>query len=168
MLLFHMAVEVVDVHLHLPQVLMRQLVRFQINQHIALQKTVVKHQIHKKAVLLVSEALLSRLEEEALAKLKKERLQLGYDGGFEIGFSICRPLFHTEKFKDKRVFQHVTRFFEGLAIACEAQDFRLVAGKGEAFIQAASILSLQLAHCPLLFFRLDFVETPLLSVFYAK
>jgi hypothetical protein len=45
---FHLdvAVKIVDVHLHLTQVLMGELADFQVDEHVAAQEPVVKDQIH--------------------------------------------------------------------------------------------------------------------------
>ena len=49
---FHIAVKVVDVHLHLAQVLVRELADLEVNQHVATQQPVVKHQVQKKVVVI--------------------------------------------------------------------------------------------------------------------
>jgi Cu/Zn superoxide dismutase len=59
---FHEAVEVVDVHLHLPEVLMGDLADLQIDQDIAAQQAVVEDQIHEEMVFVEGESLLARLE----------------------------------------------------------------------------------------------------------
>lgn len=90
----HMAVVVVDVHLHLAKVLMGQLVGLQVNQHIALQQAVVEHKVDIVVLLVEGEPLLTFLEEEAFAKLQQERLQLADDGFLQ--FRLCIGFFRSQ------------------------------------------------------------------------
>ena len=52
------AVVVVHVHLHLPNVLVRELAKLQVEEHETAQEPVVEHEVHLEVVLLVGEALL--------------------------------------------------------------------------------------------------------------
>ena len=84
----YMAVEVIDVHLHLAQVLVREFSDLQIDQHVAAKQPVIEDQIDKEMLLVEGEAFLPGLEEKALAQLQKEMFQLVDDCYLQIGFGI--------------------------------------------------------------------------------
>ncbi len=52
---FDIAVKVVDIHLHLPKILMRQLVALEVNEHITAQQSIVEDQINIKVVVVEGE-----------------------------------------------------------------------------------------------------------------
>ena len=79
-----MPVEVVHVHLHLAQVLVRELANFQVDHHIAPQQAVVEHQVNVKVVVVKREPLLPGFKQKALAQLQQEMLQLVDDGHFQL------------------------------------------------------------------------------------
>ena len=81
---FDVAIKVVDVHLHLAQILVRELANLEVDQHLATQQAVVKHQIHKEMVVGKGETLLARLKQKALAQLQQEVFDLIDDGGFKV------------------------------------------------------------------------------------
>jgi hypothetical protein len=70
---------------------MCQLSYFQIDEHVALQKTVVENQIDEEVFFIESEALLTCLEKKSLTKFKKKMLNVLDDRCFEIGFRVGSP-----------------------------------------------------------------------------
>ena len=66
----HFAVVIIDVHLHLPEVLMRRFVQLEVDDDVAAQEAVVEHQIDEVVVLIEGEAFLPGLEEEAFAEFE--------------------------------------------------------------------------------------------------
>jgi hypothetical protein len=125
----HEAVEVVHIHLHLPQILMVELVELQVDNHIAAQQTVVEDEIDEKMVLVEGEALLAGLEEKSLAELKQEVFQLIYDCGFHVGFGIARFLVQSKEFKDVRFFENVRRLDDYLSFVSKFTDAFLVSAE---------------------------------------
>ena len=79
-----MAVEVVHIHLHLTEVLVRELVEFEVDQNITTQQAVVEHKVHEEVVFVEGEALLPGLEEKAFAKFEKKMFNVVDDGGFKV------------------------------------------------------------------------------------
>ena len=73
----HEAVEVVHIHLHLPEVLMGELVELEVNDHVAAQQTVVEDEIDEEVVLVEGEALLAGLEEKALCRVRAGNVRAG-------------------------------------------------------------------------------------------
>ena len=63
---------VVDVHLHLSQVLVGQLAALEVNQDVAAQQSIVEDQINQEVVVVKGETLLPSLEQEAFAQLQEE------------------------------------------------------------------------------------------------
>ena len=161
---FHEAVEVVHVHLHLPEVLVGDLADFQIEQHIAAQQAVVENEVDEEVVFVECEALLTRLEQEAFAHFQQESFDLANNSGFEFGFGIATALLQAEKLQDKRLLEQVPRVRNGLAFLREPADALLVTAEGEAFVEARGELALELAHGPVLLVRFCFVETALVVV----
>lgn len=62
---FDLAVVVVDVHLHLSDVLVLEFADFQVKEDEAAQKPVVKHQVHDEMLLVKREADLAAHERKA-------------------------------------------------------------------------------------------------------
>ena len=116
---FDVAVKVVDVHLHLAQVLVGELADFQVNQPIATQQAVVKHQIDEKMVVVKGEAFLPGFKQKALAQLQHQRL-----------------------------FQQVLGPADDLPLLGQLANAVFVAAQGQAFVQAAVELALEFAHGP--------------------
>ena len=65
--LFDLTVIVIDVHLHLPYILVCEFVYFQINQNITLKQAVVENQVNDIMILIKSKPLLACLEQEPLS-----------------------------------------------------------------------------------------------------
>src|SRR5215510_11109164 len=82
----HVAVKIVDIHLHLAKVLMGEPADFQINQDIATQQAVVENKVNEEMVIVEGEALLTRLKQKTFAKLQQKVSKLVDDSGFKIGF----------------------------------------------------------------------------------
>src|SRR6185369_10659615 len=95
---FHEAVEVVHIHLHLPQILMAELVEFEVDDHIAAQQTVVEDEIDEEVVFVEGETLLASLEEKSLAQFQQEVFELVDDGGFQVGFGIAHLFVKAKEF----------------------------------------------------------------------
>src|SRR5206468_11222250 len=71
----HVAVKIVDIHLHLAKVLMGEPADFQINQHIATQQAVVENKINEEIVIVKGQALLTRLKQKAFAEIQQKMFE---------------------------------------------------------------------------------------------
>ena len=58
----HMPIEVVHIHLHLPEVLVGELVSLEVDEHIATQEAVVENEVDAKVVVVEGEAFLASFE----------------------------------------------------------------------------------------------------------
>jgi hypothetical protein len=165
---FYEAVEVVHIHLHLPEVLMGDLANFQIDQDIAAQQAVVENQIHEKVFFVECESLLARLEEKAFAHFQQETLDLADDGGFQIGPRIAAALVQPEELQNQGLLQQVAWPADGLTFLGEPANTCFVTAEGQAFVEAGFELALEFAECPVLFSSFDLVEAALIRVLDAE
>ena len=152
------AVKVVDIHLHLPEVLVGEFIGLKVDEAIALQEAVVEHEVNIEMFLIEGEALLARFKEEAFAHLEQEIAHAGDDGVLQLGFRVSFLRLEPEKFEGDGVFNHICRFFDRLPFVSEAHDFILISAESQALIQAGVHLALQLAHAPILGGAFNFVE----------
>ena len=86
--LLYITVEIVDIHLHLSQILVAQAVCFQVYQHVAPQQSVVKDQVYKEMFFVESKPFLACFKQEAAPHLQQKHLHLVDDGLFKAGFCI--------------------------------------------------------------------------------
>ena len=162
---FTIAVEVVHVHLHLPQILMAELVELEVDEHIAAQQAVVEDEIDEEVVLVEGEALLAGLEEKALAQFEQEVFELVDDGGFQVGFGIARLFVEAEEFEDVGFFEHVLGLDDDLPFVGKSADAFLVSAESETFVKAGGDLAFQFRQRPACLGGFDFVETALVGIF---
>ena len=81
----HEAIKVIDVHLHLAEVLVGQLADLEVDEHIATQEPVIENKVYEEVLFIEGEALLPRLKEEAFAEFQQEVFDVGDDGRFQLG-----------------------------------------------------------------------------------
>jgi hypothetical protein len=127
---FYEAVEVVHIHLHLPEVLVGDLANLQIDQYIAAQQAVIENQVHEEVFFVEGESLLARLKEEAFAHFQQEALDLADDGGFEIGLGVAAALVQPEELQNQGLFKQVARTANGLAFLGEPANALFVPAEG--------------------------------------
>ena len=139
----HIAVEVVDIHLHLAEVLMGQLADFQVDQHVAAKQAVVEDQIDKEVVFVEGEPLLPGLEEKAFPEFQQKVFKLVDDGGFEIGFGIPRFFIKPKEFQHIGFFEKVLRVGDGLSFSGQFADSFLVPAQRQPFIEAGIELAFE-------------------------
>jgi hypothetical protein len=78
---FDVSVEVVDVHLHLAEVLVGEFVDFEVDEDVAAEESVVEDEIDVEVVFFEAEAFLAGLEEEAFAEFEKVLFEMIEDVG---------------------------------------------------------------------------------------
>src|SRR5207248_6305699 len=96
------AVEVVHVHLHLPEVLVNELSELQVHEHERSKQSVVEHEVDVKVIAVERDALLARDEAEALPELEKKFLKPLDDRALEVRLEPRRPLLEPEELEDER------------------------------------------------------------------
>ena len=99
-----------DVGVELAQVLVAKFVDLQFHQHMAFQDAVVEDQIDEAPGSAVGDALLLRLQAEAMAQLQQEFAQMVQQGRFKIGFGHRFAGAQAEKLEDVRVADRQLRF----------------------------------------------------------
>lgn len=77
---------VVQVSIELSGIFMGEGSDLEFNENVALQDTVVKHEIDEEVVFTDEQAFLASFKAEAVAELEEEVLQVIEQGGFEIAF----------------------------------------------------------------------------------
>jgi hypothetical protein len=147
------------VNLHLPEVLVGEFVALEIDENIAAQEAVVENEVDAKVVVVEGEAFLAGFEEKAFPEFEQEGFQLANDGGFEVIFRVAGMVGKTEEFEHKRIFNKVGGFFDDLPFAGQAANLILVSAKGEALVEGAGNLALELAHAPLVGGGFDLIES---------
>jgi len=161
---FHIAVEVVDVHLHLAEVAVTKLADFEVDQHIAAEQTVVEDQIDEEMLLVEGEALLPGFKQETFTQFQQEVFKFVDDGALQIGFGILRLFIETEEFQNIGFLEQVLGSSDKLPFGCKPLYTLLVPAEGEALIQTGIELALEFRQRPASVRRLDFVETALVRV----
>jgi hypothetical protein len=89
------AVESVHVHLHLAEILVRQLAELEVDEHEAAEQTIVKDEVDVEVVAVDGDSLLPRDKTEPLAELQQEAFDAIDDGPLEIALVRRRLLFQV-------------------------------------------------------------------------
>ena len=97
-------VEEADLHVHLADVSVGELLGFEINEDEALQQVVVEDQIDVEVAGFRADAELASDEGEAFAQLHEEVAQTSDEGIFEFAFGGMGVLGEAEEFEDVGVF----------------------------------------------------------------
>ena len=145
-------------HLHLAEVLVREFVKFEVNDDIAAKQPVVEDEVEEVVVAIESEALLAGFEEEALAEFEEEFFQMGDDGGLKIGFGVASFFVQPQEFQHQGILQNVFGLRDDLALGGEAFHARLVAAKGETVIEGRGFLAFEFADIPIRLSGFNFVK----------
>ncbi len=111
------AVKVVDVHLHLAEVLMRELANLEVDEHVGSQQPVIEDKIDEEVLFVEGEPLLPGLKEKALAQFEQELFDVGDDGRLQIGLGVAGLFLNAEKLQHVGVFEQVLRLGDMLALA---------------------------------------------------
>ena len=98
---------VVDVHLHLSDVLMGKIARFEVNEDEAFQDIVIEYEVDMEVPPVEVDVLLPCDEGEAAPEFQEEFLQVVDERLLEIGFVETRALFHAQKFKNVGIADNI-------------------------------------------------------------
>src|SRR5207244_3654560 len=113
------SIEEIHVHLHLTEVLMRELPQLQVDEDEAAEQPIVEDEVDVEVIALEREPLLSRDEAEAFPHLEEEFLEPADDRLFEIPLLRRRLLAKVEELEDERILDHVAGYGDLLAVARE-------------------------------------------------
>lgn len=91
------------IHIHLPNILMRDLGRFEVNQHEALENVVIENEVNEIVFFLGMNVLLARDERISLPHLHQERTNIVENSRFQITFRVGRARLHAKEFGHNRI-----------------------------------------------------------------
>ena len=128
------AVKVVDVHLHLPEVLMRELSNLEVDEHVGSQQTVIEDKIDEEVLFVEGEPLLPGLKEKALPQFEQELFNVGDDGRLQIGLGVAGLFLNAKELQHVGVFEQVLRFDDVLSLPRQVTDRLLVAAEGQPLV----------------------------------
>ena len=98
---------VVDVHLHLPDVLMGEIARFEVDEDEAFQNIVIEHEVDMEVPSVEVDVLLPCDKGETAPKLQEKFLQVVDERLLEIGFVETRALLHAQKFENVGIADNI-------------------------------------------------------------
>ena len=139
---------VVDIHLHLTNVLMGKIFCFEIDQNETFQDIIVKHEVDVEMSAFDVEMFLPGNEGKASAKLKQELLQMIDERLLNVGFIEMLILGQLEEFQHVGVFDNffILWFWHGRLDLC-GDALLILAGEHPLVVHGVD-LALQLAHAP--------------------
>lgn len=131
------------------------------DQHVAFEDAVVEHQVNEEMFAADEQALLPRLEAEAVAEFEQEALQLVEQGVFEMAFAHHFLRLEADEPENIRIADHLPVVLRlGLGMG-EASQRVLVGGEAAALKILGGDLALEFAHRPVAAQGFGFVEAAL-------
>ncbi len=121
----------------------------------------VEDQVDKEMFVANEDALLPRLEAEAVAQLEQEILKAVEQGVFQIGFRHDIPGAQTEELEDVGITDDVGRLKCFRSGVCHVGELGFVFGEAAALVVEAGNLAAQFADRPVATDALDLVEAAL-------
>jgi hypothetical protein len=88
------------IRVELAQVSVGERLDLQLHQHVAFENAMIEDQVHKAVGVADQDALLPRLETEAVAQLQQKVMQLVQERVFQIGFTHDLTGLNPEKLED--------------------------------------------------------------------
>ena len=104
-----LALVIIHVHLHLPEVGMRQFVRLEVTQDKTTQNIVVEHEIDMVGFPVERQPLLPRHKRKAAPKLHHEFLEVRDEQAFQVLFKMAFALVQSKKFQHEGIAYHTLR-----------------------------------------------------------
>lgn len=98
-------IEHADIHVHLADVLVAELVDLEVDQHEALEQVVVENEVNVEMGSFRADAELAPDEGEAPAEFEEEVLQVIDEGRFDVALVSFRVLGQVEKFENVGVLE---------------------------------------------------------------
>ena len=145
---------------------MRKLARLEFNNHKTLQQPVEENQVDEKFVILKHNPFLPRNKAETIAHFHDKVLKMVDNGLLKIAFVILGLLLKSQELQPHRVLDNLLRCFRDAFFSCDSQDSFLVVAQAKPFPQLGMYLTLKLALCPAMTYRLKLVIFTFLSIFY--
>ncbi len=92
------------IHIHLPDILMGDTLRFQVYQHVAFENDIVEYEVYIIILGTCANELLTFHESKALTHLHYEVLKMVYNGGLQIALSVFRIRRNAKELRYYRTF----------------------------------------------------------------
>ena len=156
---------VVQIHVHLPRIGMAELPHLEVDDQQALQAAVKEQEVDTKPAVVQPQAALAAHEGEIVAQLQQKIGQMLDECVFQVGFRIF--VLETQELQHERVFDGLLgrEGVAGFGNLGLSQHGGLVARQGDALVELAVHLPVELAHRPAAAQRFGFVEGAGLRVF---
>ena len=150
--------EVAEIHVHLADVVMFDVVDFQIDQDEAAEDAVVEDEIDPVVGVVEGDAVLPADEGEALAEFQEEGLEVIAEESFEISLGDAVRLGNFQELEDVGIAEQFRRLGYDQPFACQGENSFPVFPCGEAEEKGSALLPLQLLHAPFFSNRLLLVK----------
>jgi hypothetical protein len=136
---------IVDVHLQLPEVLVRQLPDLEVQQDERASDPVVKHQVDEEMPAFERDPLLAAHEGEALAQFEQKLLEFGDQGLLQFGFVEPPLVSEAGELQHEWVFHQVGGLAHLMPFLSQGEHARLVSAQGQTLEEQRVDLPIQLA-----------------------
>jgi len=143
-------VVIIDVELKLAEIAVRELADLKIEQDVAFQDDVIKHEIDVEVIALERESLLPGDEGKAFSEFQEEGLQLIQQRLLDIRLGEAVRFRQAEKFDNDRIFEYIGRRGNFMAFGRQPNPAGFIAAFGETFEQKAGDLAFEFARGPAL------------------
>jgi len=159
---------VVQVGVELSCVFMGEGSHFQLDEDMAFENAVVKHEIDEEVFLADEKTLLAGFETEAMSEFQEEVLKMVEEGCFKVAFFDGEMIREAEELESVNVFGEVAgQAGAGVFLSDSGEKFGVVRKTGTLEVEAGN-LAFQLAHRPSSLDGFNFVEGAFEWVFDGK
>ncbi len=143
----HVLLEIIQVEVHLPGVGVGEGADFQVNQHMAAEPPVVKHEVDAIVLVADGDAELARLETKTGADFEEESLDMIEECGLEIVLRVGSSIGESREFEHVRIADEILdgrgRF--GGLLPRPGDDGAFVFRETGALVEETADLTLELA-----------------------
>ena len=159
---------IIDVHLHLADILVRQVSHFQIKEYKASCQSIIKDQINIEVPAIQCDALLTSHKSETFPKFQEKLTQIIDKSLLDIFFKKALVLLDAGKLKYIGVLYQIGGVLYLVPFLCKSQDVLFIMRLGQSFEQQRVDLPLQLSGGPAGVDRFNLVKSASLRFFHPK
>ena len=154
----HLFAVVIEIEIHLADVLVLNLTAFKVDKHEAFKNTMIKHKVNFIRSAADCHFLLPTDIGKALAELKKKETEIINESLLQIALCIDGKLGKSCKFKYIGFAEYVFRALDDLTLPGKANDLFAVGAERKTMKQHTFHLALQFTNAPMLFFCFLLIE----------
>lgn len=140
------AVVVVDVELHLDEILLRQLADLEINQDVALQSGVVEGQVDVEVVAVECQPLLPRHESESAPEFQQELPHMADECLLHAALNQLMPFWQVKKLQYAGILKNIDRALWLLAFLRKFHDSLLASALEQPLEEQAVDLAFEIGR----------------------